>query len=45
MHIALKDLNLQHLDVIHSGDATFPLSEHIRAVSAKRLLEDIEPLT
>ncbi|MCZ7556091.1 MAG: ATP-binding protein [Bacteroidia bacterium] len=45
MHIALKDLKLQHLDVIHSGDGTFPLSENIRAVASNRLLQDIEPLT
>jgi hypothetical protein len=44
MHIALKDLRLSSLDVIHAGDTTFPLTESIRAVSASRLVEDIAPL-
>jgi predicted AAA+ superfamily ATPase len=44
MHIALQDLKLQRIDVVHAGADTFPLSDRIRAVSAARLLEDIEPL-
>jgi hypothetical protein len=44
MHIALRDLELERLDVIHAGDATFPLKESIRAVSLDRLWSDVEPL-
>jgi hypothetical protein len=44
MRIALKDLKLDRLDVIHAGEATFPLEEKIRAVAVGRLWEDLEPL-
>lgn len=43
--IALSDLKLNRLDVIHAGDETFPLGKQIRAVSIKRLLEDVHPLS
>lgn len=38
MRIALKDLRLDRLDVIHAGAQTFPLAERIRAVALPRLL-------
>ena len=41
MHIALKDLPLDTLDVVHAGDETFPLAKGIRAVAANRILEDL----
>jgi uncharacterized protein len=41
---ALADLGLTRLDVLHAGADTFPLAPSVRAVSAHRLLEDIEPL-
>jgi predicted AAA+ superfamily ATPase len=44
MHIALEDLKLKRLDVIHAGDHTFPLSRGVRAVALKRLLDDLAPL-
>ncbi len=44
MRNALSDLGLTSLDVLHAGDATFPLALSIRAVAAHRLLDDIEPL-
>ncbi len=44
MRIALADLDLSSLDVIHGGQETFPLAPGIRAVAAHRLLEGIEPL-
>lgn len=44
MGIALSDLKLKGLDVIHEGDETFPLEKRVRAVSIKRLLEDLSPL-
>ena len=44
MRHALADLKLQRLDVIHAGDATFPLAERVRAVACSRLLRDLKPL-
>ena len=44
MHIAIEDLGLDSLDVIHAGDRTFPMSEKIRAVAASDLLVALKPL-
>jgi predicted AAA+ superfamily ATPase len=41
MRSALHDLKLNHLDVIHAGEHTFPLGKKIRAVAFSRLLKDI----
>ena len=43
MRIALHDLSLDSLDVIHAGLNTFSLGERVRAVAAARILEDIAP--
>jgi predicted AAA+ superfamily ATPase len=43
-HIAIQDLKLQRLDIIHAADHTFPLGTHVRAVAISRLLDDIQPL-
>ncbi len=37
MHVALRDLRLDSLDVIHAGRDTFPLARNVRAVSLYRL--------
>jgi hypothetical protein len=44
MRVALVDLGLSSLDVIHAGDRTFPLHDRVRAVSLSRILDDIRPL-
>jgi uncharacterized protein len=44
MRIALSDLQLERLDVIHAGRESFPLAPKIRAVALSRLLDDVEPL-
>lgn len=44
MRIALDDLRLDSLDILYPGPETFPLSPRVRAVGARRLIEDIEPL-
>lgn len=44
MHSALNDLRLDRLDVVHLGESTFQLQENIRALSVKRLLQDLSPL-
>ena len=43
-HVAIEDLKLQRLDVIHAGEHSFPLAKRARAVPCVRLLDDIEPL-
>lgn len=44
MRIAMEDLKLDRLDVIHAGDATYPLAPGIRAVSLKRIGSDLTEL-
>jgi predicted AAA+ superfamily ATPase len=44
MVAVLKDLDLDRIDVIHAGEATFSLADKVRAVAAHSLLEQIEPL-
>jgi hypothetical protein len=44
MHIAMEDLGLESLTVLHAGSDTFPLTDRIRAVALSRVLEDLEPL-
>lgn len=41
MRIALSDLRLERLDVIHAGRDAFPLADRIRAVPAARVVADI----
>ena len=44
MRAALEDLELSRIDIIHAGSETFPLARRIRAVAARRILQDLEPL-
>lgn len=44
MRHALADLGLTQLDVVHAGVETFPLARSVRAVAARRLLDDVVPL-
>jgi predicted AAA+ superfamily ATPase len=44
MKVALDDLNLRRLDVVHSGESTFPLAKGVRAVAFSRILEDLSPI-
>lgn len=44
MAIAVRDLKLDELRVVFSGEKAFPLGERINAVPAARLLEEIKPL-
>lgn len=45
MHTALADLRLDWLDVVHTGEQTFPLAKSVRALALRRHLDDLEPLT
>ncbi len=44
MRVAIDDLRLDSLDVIHAGERTFVLENGIRAVSMASLLTDVRPL-
>ena len=44
MRAALEQLELDHLDVIHAGDQTFPLTDKVRAVALRRVSKDVAPL-
>lgn len=44
MRVALEDLHLERLDVVHGGPHTFNLAPRIRAVAFARLLVDLAPL-
>ena len=44
MHIALADLGLEEVVVVHAGEASFPMAKGIRAVAFGRLLEDLRPM-
>ncbi len=42
--IAINDLELQRLDIVHAGDHTFPLEKNVRAVAMKSLGDCLRPL-
>ncbi len=44
MHVALEELRLSRLEVVHAGSRSFPLTRKIRALALNRLLEDVRPL-
>ena len=44
MRIALDELALDRLDVVHIGEETCPWAPKVRAVSIARLWKDLEPL-
>lgn len=43
MRSALDTLELERIDAIHAGAATFPLGERARAVAFSRLNADLIP--
>jgi uncharacterized protein len=45
MRIALADLKLSSLSVIHAGQESYPLTDKIHALSWKDIVEKIKPLT
>ena len=44
MHVALEDLRLSELTVVHAGSRSFDLHRKIRAVALTRVLEDVKGL-
>jgi len=44
MKIAMNDLKLDRLDVVHAGPDTYPLEKKIQALAAQDLLKALKPL-
>jgi hypothetical protein len=44
MRIALADLTLQHLVVVHAGHQSWPMADRVRAVAARDLLAEVKAL-
>ncbi len=44
MRIAMEDLRLDRLEVVHAGEATYPMAEGIRALALRDVWEALEPL-
>ncbi|MGH9318131.1 MAG: ATP-binding protein [Thermoanaerobaculia bacterium] len=44
MHVALADLQLKELVVVHAGVHSFPMAGKVRAIALRRILEDLKPL-
>jgi predicted AAA+ superfamily ATPase len=44
MRIAMDDLHVSQLFVVHAGQQSFALDKRITAVAMERILEDLEPL-
>jgi predicted AAA+ superfamily ATPase len=44
MRVALADLRLDELTVVHAGKESWPMADGVRAVAAHRLLDVIRPL-
>ncbi len=39
---ALHDLNLDEVVIVHAGSESYPLAKRVRAVAARRMVEDLE---
>lgn len=44
MRVALEDLGLAEISVIHAGSRSYDLDRKIRAIALSRVLEDLKPL-
>ena len=44
MHVALRDLKLECLDVVYPGSQTFALGDNVRAMGLSSVLRDLQPL-
>jgi len=44
MRVALEDLRIDRLDVLHAGQETYPLTDRIRAVPVQKIWSAIDPL-
>jgi hypothetical protein len=39
MHMAIEDLGLEHLEVVHPGDRTYALDDKVTAIPLKALAQ------
>lgn len=44
MRVAIEDLRLSQLYVVHAGEDCYPLAENVQALSANRLVDELRPL-
>jgi hypothetical protein len=44
MHVALADLGLAGIDVVHAGTGTVPMALNVRAVALADVLHEVPPL-
>ena len=44
MRVAVEDLGLDALTVVHAGEESFPLANHVRAVALRQVLDHVKPL-
>ena len=44
MRVALEDLRLSRLDVVHAGETSYPLAPKVRAIAASQLVNELAPL-
>jgi predicted AAA+ superfamily ATPase len=44
MKIALADLKLDRLEVVHAGDKSYPLGDRIQAVPLRQIRKALHPL-
>jgi len=44
MHVAMEDLRLRRLWVVHAGERAFDLTRQMRALPLSRVLEELKPL-
>jgi predicted AAA+ superfamily ATPase len=44
MRVAMQDLKLKRLDVVHRGAESFPMGDRIRAVPISKVMQEIEIL-
>jgi hypothetical protein len=43
-HIALADLKLDELCIVHAGSGTYPLAPRVRAVALESIQSELRPL-
>lgn len=41
MHVALRDLGLESIDVVHAGGDSYPLSPKIRALAISKVATEL----
>jgi len=44
MKIAMDDLNLKRLYVVHAGDKNYQMGENIYAVASRNIVKELTPL-